>query len=282
MLDLIKKRKFLFLNIFIFLFIICGMVYYFFGKLNILRIVQNSSIQNICFLDDITNQGENVKIAILDSGVKNNHLDFSNNIKSGYNFITNKVNIDDNYGHGTWITGIIAAQDNNYGICGISPKAELYPLKVLNNEGRGKIEHVVNAINWCIDNELDIINISFSTPKNSKELEKAINLAIQKGIIIVASYDNNDKKASYPAQYKNVIGVKTQNKNDRIYIIGDVCYAPGNDIITTNMKGGYEKVTGNSIAAAIVTGNVALAVSEYKKENKIYNVNFIKNKINKK
>lgn len=257
-------------------FILC----YFVGNLNILRFTQRAPIETGNFFSKYKNGGKNVKIAILDSGVNRNHQDFSDNIKEGYDFITGGKYIDDTFGHGTWVTGLIAADNNNIGICGIAPRAEIYPLVVLDKDGKGKIDNVVNAIYWCIDNKMDIINISFATQKNNDNLSKAIDKAIQKGIIIVASYNNNENKMSYPAQYKNVIGVKTKQKVNKIYIQDEICYAPGYDIITTNKKGGYERVKGNSIATAYVTGSVALIISECKTNKDIYNVNVIKEKIN--
>ena len=103
-------------------------------------------------------------------------------------------------------------------------------------------------------------------------MEKAISEAIKKGIFVVASYDNKKNRSSYPAQYENVIGVKAEKKVDKIYIKEEICYAPGYDIVTTNREGGYEKVNGNSVATAYVTGCVALIVSEYKANKENYDV----------
>ena len=250
--------------------------YYFIECLNILKFTQVSNETNITLFDKYNNGGEKVKIAILDSGVNLNHRDFSGNIKSGYDFINNQEKISDKYGHGTWITGIIGACDNNIGICGVAPNAEIYPLIVLDDMGKGKISDVVDAIYWCIKENIDIINVSFSTKKNGKNLEKAISEAIKKGIFVVASYDNKKNRSSYPAQYENVIGVKAEKKVDKIYIKEEICYAPGYDIVTTNREGGYEKVNGNSVATAYVTGCVALIVSEYKANKENYDVNIIK------
>ena len=250
--------------------------YYLIECYNILKFTQIPCEANNKFLDKYDNGGKKIKIAILDSGVNSNHQDFSNNIKSGYNFIRNTEVISDNYGHGTWITGIISASNNSVGICGIAPKAEIYPLVVLDEMGKGKIDDVVNAIYWCIKKNMDIINISFSTKKSDKNLEKAISDATKKGILIVASYDNKKNRSSYPAQYENVIGVKTEQKVNKIYIKDDICYAPGRDIVTTNKKGGYESVNGNSVATAYVTGCVALIVSECKANKENYNVSIIK------
>lgn len=109
--------------------------------------------------------GQNIKIAVIDSGIMDTHSDFGENIKVGYNFILDTTDTFDFNGHGTHVSGVIAAQDNEIGIKGIAPKAEIYPLLVLNEEGKGEISDVCEAISWCINNKIDIINLSFSTKK---------------------------------------------------------------------------------------------------------------------
>lgn len=274
-----NMKKIKIIGLLLIIFVLGILLNYFFIKLNILRFVEYSSERKIRSVDEYGNRGRNVKIAILDSGVSRNHPEFLDNIKNGYNFVLKKENTDDESGHGTWITGIIAAQNNNsIGICGIAPETEIYPLVILNKDGRGKIKDVIDGIRWCINNDIDIINLSFCTPKDDKDLREIIEKAILKGIIVIASYDNNKKK-SYPAQYENVIGVKKDKKTDKIYIMNNICYAP-DDVITTDLKGGYDKVKGNSIATAIVSGNVALLISKYKSNNIIYDVNSIKKMLN--
>ncbi len=276
-----NRKKIIILGLLIVTFVLGALLNYFFINLNILRFVEYSSESKIRSVGEYGNRGQNVKIAILDSGVSRDHPEFLDNIKNGRNFVLKRENTDDEFGHGTWITGIIAAQDNNsIGICGIAPETEIYPLVILNKDGRGKIKDVIDGIRWCMDNEVDIINLSFCTPKDDKDLREIIEKAIQKGIIVIASYDN-EKKKSYPAQYENVIGVKKDKKTDEIYIMDNICYAP-DGVITTDLKGGYVRAKGNSIATAIVSGNVSLLISQCKSDHKIYDVNSIKKMLNKK
>lgn len=269
-----RKRK-ITVVILIVLIVTISCYWYFVVCFNMLKFTQIKGMEEYCQFSGY-NKGENVKIAVLDSGVNANHQDLSENIKEGYDFIQNKVGVSDDCGHGTWIAGIIGASDNNIGICGIVPKADIYPLKVLDDQGRGKIKNVVNAINWCIQEDIDVVNISFSTKKDDENLKKVVEEAVKKGIIVVASYDNQENKNSYPAQYENVIGVKLGKKIDKVYTKEGICYAPGCGVTTTDRGGGYEKVEGNSIATAYVTGNVALVVSKCKMNKESYNVDKIK------
>ena len=221
------------------------------------------------FVDEINDayneKGDGIRIAILDSGLFTKHVEFSNVSQNGYNFIDSSKDIDDDNGHGTWITGIISADNNAFGIQGVAPSATVIPLKVLDKYGRGDIETVCAAIEWCISNNVDIINLSFTTKEDNTHLFTSIKKALSAGIVVVSSY-NNDTAAThcYPADYEGVIGVKVGNKN-RIEIRDHICYAPGSETFTTNIGGGYCLVGGTSIATAYVTGLIALSMEHCKK-----------------
>ncbi|MDR1019102.1 MAG: S8 family serine peptidase [Lachnospiraceae bacterium] len=221
--------------------------------------------------------GNNVNIAILDSGVDKSHDDFGQNIKKGYNFVKNNFNSEDINGHGTQVTGVISAKDNSFGIKGIAPKAKIYPIVVLNNQSKGKIDDICKGIEWCIDNKMDIINLSFSTSKDDLNLRRVIKKANQKGIIIIASYNNRNKIHSFPAEYKEVFGVRSNVNKDNIFLKKDIVYAPGKGILTTNLNNRYVFVSGNSIACAYVTGVVALLKEKYCLTKTAFNKENIKN-----
>lgn len=200
--------------------------------------------------------GKNVKIAIIDSGIDSNHIEIKNKIEKGYNFIELNNNTKDYFGHGTAIAGIIAASKNNQGIVGVAPDSKIYPLVVLDRDGKGKIENVIKAIEWSIENNMDIINLSFSTRSNNKGLQEVIQKALAKNIIVVASYYNSKNTFNFPAMYNGVLGVKSTNSYE-LKLDGNIVYAPGNQIITLNLKNSYQVMNGNSYAAAYVTGYIA-------------------------
>ncbi|MCF7758662.1 S8 family peptidase [Paenibacillus xylanexedens] len=207
--------------------------------------------------------GAKVKIAILDTGVDFSHPDLDINIHNGFNAINVKDLPDDDNGHGTMVTGIISANHNNFGIRGIAPDADIYPVKVLDRFGKGNIRDIIRGINWCVENNIQIINMSFSLKDDNLELKEVIQSAVDRGIIIVASADNTDEdSARFPASYKGVISVVSMNKKNKMQTSINSrkidFAAPGIDILSTKMHGGYGTSFGNSLAAPHLTGAIAL------------------------
>lgn len=211
-----------------------------------------------------------VKVAILDSGINREHEDLKGKVVEEFNAINPTQPPYDTYGHGTAIAGIIAASDNEIGIRGVSPNVEIYSVKVLDDKGRGKVRDLVRGIRWCIDNRVQVMNISFGMSSDNSELRKAIETAINSGIIVVAAAGNNyGGKTDYPANYKDVISVTAVNSNYKMTSFsarGKVDFsAPGVDILTTSSNGGYGMYSGTSLAAAYVTGIVAIILEEPEK-----------------
>ncbi|QOY36649.1 S8 family peptidase [Anaerobacillus isosaccharinicus] len=208
-----------------------------------------------------------IKIAIIDSGINKNHEDLLEKVVGEFNAINPKEPITDEFGHGTAIAGIIAANDNAYGIIGISQNVELYDVKVLNDEGKGDVEHFINAIEWCIEQEVDIINVSFGFQAENLDLKNAIDKANDKGIIIVAAAGNTyGFGVDYPARYENVLSItsiREDLKRASSAAKGKIDFAaPGVDIISTDKDGGYSLFTGTSFATAYATGFIARLLEE--------------------
>lgn len=210
---------------------------------------------------DVT--GKCIKVAVMDSGINLRHSDFGENVKEGYNAIDPDKSIEDEYGHGTLICGVIAAQNNNFGIVGIAPDAELYPVKVLDKYGEGDISTIADGIDWCVRNNIQVINMSFAIQEDKPLLRSSVMKAINAGIIVVASSSNTfGGEVGYPASYNDVISVTAVDKK---LGIGDNAprgkidfSAPGNNIMSTASNGGYEESCGTSFAAPYVTGLIAL------------------------
>src|SRR5690606_26628364 len=213
--------------------------------------------------------GKGVKVAILDSGL-NNHSELRTEyIMEGYNSVDPNNQPLDDFGHGTFVTGVIAATHNDKGFIGFAPDVELYPVKVLDQYGVGEIENVVSGIEWCIENDIDIINMSFAVSKDHKILKDAIQTALNAGIIIVASGKNSSGGiVVYPASYEGVISVTAIDQKFKIADTspqGKIDYsAPGIDIITTTHDGKYQYFSGNSIATPYITGIIALLLQSNK------------------
>lgn len=213
--------------------------------------------------------GKGVKVAIMDSGI-NKHPDFGYNIKEGYNAINRDDPVFDDYGHGTLVSGVIVAQNNDFGIVGVAPDVELYPVKVLDEFGEGEISDIVKGIDWCIENNIQVINMSFAIEEDNPLLHEYVKKAFDSGIIIVASGSNTyGGDVGYPASYEQVISVTAVDKRLNISNSspkGKIDFsAPGVDVISTTNDGGYEEFTGTSIAAAYVTGIIALILEKPEK-----------------
>lgn len=208
--------------------------------------------------------GKGVKVAVMDSGI-NKHPDFSSNVKEGYNAIDPTQPPVDDFGHGTLVSGVIVAQNNGYGIVGVAPDVELYPVKVLDKYGEGDISAIANGIDWCIKNKIQIINMSFAIPEDKPLLRSAVMKAVNAGIIIVASATNSyGGEVGFPASYDKVISVTAVNRKLKI---GDTSprgkidfSAPGLNIVSTSSSGDYEELYGTSLATPHLTGIIALVL----------------------
>lgn len=211
--------------------------------------------------------GKGVKVAVMDSGIDIHNdlntkkwVDFSEKVE-GYKPL-------DSTGHGTNIAGIIGAQDNKYGIVGIANKADLYSVKVLDEDNAASISTIIKAIEWCIENKVDVINMSFGVNKDSEALRNAIKRAYENNIVLIASAGNNCSTVQYPAKYEEVISVgsvdpKLEKSSFSSLEEPDV-YAPGEGAKTLGYLGSYEEVDGSSIAAAHVSGVAAALKGVFK------------------
>lgn len=209
--------------------------------------------------------GEGVKVAILDSGVDIDHPDLDDNLAGCENFIYRWQNCDDDNGHGTHVAGIIAAEDNNFGVAGVAPKARIDALKVLNSRGRGYLSDVLEALDWAIANNAQVINMSLGTSSDITSFREAIEKVHAAGITQVSSAGNSGPAAdsvTYPARYPEVIAVAATDVNNNVpswSSRGEIdLAAPGVEIYSTYRGGGYRNMSGTSMSAPHVTGVVAL------------------------
>lgn len=210
-------------------------------------------------------KGEGIKIAVLDTGIDHTHPDLAENIKGGVNFTTtNPDDWMDRQGHGTHCAGIIAGTDNGQGVVGVSPKADLYGVKVLADNGSGTIDWIIRGIDWCIANQMDIVSMSLGTSADpGPELQRAMQRARAAGIILIAASGNEATHCGWPAAYPEVIAVGAvdptlekaaySNFGEEIDIV-----AGGSEILSTYLNKGYARLSGTSMATPIVTGAAAL------------------------
>ena len=120
--------------------------------------------------------GKHIKIAIIDSPIDSTHSELKGKIKETIVFTTDSnENTSTASSHGTQVAGIISAKDNGYGILGVAQETEIYALVAIDGNGLGKIEDVCSALKWCLDNQMDVVNLSFSVKRDNQELEALIN-----------------------------------------------------------------------------------------------------------
>lgn len=208
--------------------------------------------------------GKNITIAMIDTGVDLTHPDLIDQIKQNENFASGISPDFSNDKHGTAVAGImVARKDNGTGIIGIAPDAKLIALKACWSQQTDSIEAVCNsftlalAVNTAIKSGAKILNMSLTGPQDSF-LELLLNKAIEKGIIVIAADTGLDKKdENFPASLKNVISVQSLRQPDQLQQLQTIT-APGENILTTLPHGTYDFISGSSIAAAEVSGIVAL------------------------
>lgn len=205
--------------------------------------------------------GCDVKVGIVDTGIAR-HPDLR--IAGGVNTITGKSFADDN-GHGTHVAGIAAATGNRR-IYGIAPRAKLYAVKVLDNEGVGFVSDIVEGIDWCLSRGIKIMNMSFGLNGDSQLLKDAIRRARKQGAVIVASAGNSGslfKQIDAPARYPETIAVAATSRSNRVADFssrgkGIDIAAPGVNILSTWLNGTYKRETGTSMSSPHVTGAAVL------------------------
>ena len=204
-----------------------------------------------------------VKTAVLDSGV-----DYVTGINlAGYvNFIEGEEELSpifqDLTGHGTAIAGIISGNGET-GIKGINPNAELYSVKVLDGENKAPLSRIIEGIYWCIEQDMNIINMSFGTPVYSKALEQAVKDAYDAGLLMVAAAGNDGEAVEYPAAFPEVMAVAATNPEADISEFSNTgeeldVAAPGEKVRVAAFFDGNQVTHGTSIAAPHVTGAASL------------------------
>lgn len=206
-----------------------------------------------------------VKIEVLDSGVS--YTD-DINIMGEVNLVPGEEEVSpmfvDANGHGTGIAGLIGAKDNKDGIKGVFPDAEIYSVKAFDEDLKSPLSRIVEGIYWGIENDMDIINMSFGTTVNSAVLHQAIKDAEAAGILLIAAAGNTEHQdINYPAAYDEVIAVGSINAEGKLAELTSTgteleLLAPGEQVCTTGLFYGTIGVSGTSIATAQVTGAAAM------------------------
>jgi type VII secretion-associated serine protease mycosin len=223
-------------------------------------------------------KGENILVAVVDSGVSSTHPALAGQVVQGFDFVTGGGDgTCDEAGHGTMIAGIIAGVVSpTSGFHGMAPAAKIMSLRVLATRDKNFSDEqpglIANAIRMATDKGAKVINLSLTTAP-VPELTEAVRYAIAHDVVLVAaagndgtSSSNEPDKKEYPAAYEGVIAVAGVDENgDHVQssTTGDYVdiAAPGLKIEGPAPQGGgylLETEGGTSFAAAYITGTVAL------------------------
>jgi thermitase len=205
-----------------------------------------------------------VRIGIVDTGIDQTHPDLSGQTvacASSLDLIVVRQCADDE-GHGTHVAGTIAAKANNgIGVAGVAFNADLVVCKALDESGSGSIADVANCIDWAVSQGAKVISMSL-VGGASTTMQQAVANAWNNGngaVIVAAAGNDGDDTVNYPAGYPEVVSVAaTDNRDARADFSNanpDVeIAAPGVDVLSTTLGGGYDVMSGTSMATPHVSG----------------------------
>lgn len=214
---------------------------------------------------DVTKGSQNVKVAILSTGIEYTHQDLAANFMGGHDFVNNDTDPLDDHGIGTLIAGIIASAENGVGMIGMSPIVSIYALKTEDEFMVTFFSQIIDAIAWSVTNNIDILYLTFATAEDFVPLETALQNAAAAGIIIVAPVGNTSGQVKYPAKYPEVIAVSWLDESLNIASFSNTgkeveIAAPGMNIKSTYLGNSYTAIFfGGELAGAHVVGALALA-----------------------
>ena len=246
---------------------------------------------------EISKGSNEIKIAVIDTGVDYNHIDLKENMMVnelelngtagvdddgngyiddvyGYDFANDDGDPMDGHGHGTHCAGVIGASHNDTGIAGVMSNVKILSIKFLADSGSGTTEGAIKSIDYAIKRGVNVMSNSWGGGPYNEALFDAIKAADEAGIVFVAaagnSRRNNDNIGAYPANYEldNVISVGAMDGSGRKASFSNYgsqkvhVFAPGVNIYSTVQGNSYRKMSGTSMACPHVSGVVGLMLSQ--------------------
>jgi subtilisin family serine protease len=231
----------------------------------------------------LTVTGEGVTIAVLDTGVDETHPEIAGRVKGAVRFDTSKwqnvpqPNSVDTLGHGTHVTGLICGKR-----VGVAPGAQVWNAMMIPN-GTGMLSDFILAMEWAGQQaDVQIANISAGIPGWVDGMQDAVGDLLNVGVLpIVAVGNEGPNHTRSPGNYSEVLSVGASNQQHKIWslsgggrlnpdshvwIVPDVV-APGENVTSCVMGGGYEAWFGTSMATPIVSGLAALLLQKYRDSN---------------
>jgi subtilisin family serine protease len=232
-----------------------------------------------------TSTGVGADVAVIDTGVQFDHRDLGGRLLTGYDFLSDDPigpGDGDGNGHGTHVTGIIVAnRDNDEGITGVAPGAEVLPLRVLSDDGTGVVDDTIRAIDYAIAHDVHVINLSLgdflplqSTIFNDPDYAEALERAVAAGIVVVVAAGNDRLPMCQNPDVDGIVCVGAVDNRgmrslyssfgedvDLMAPGGSDLGGPAEDVLSTFTRPPYDSIAGTSQAAPHVAGVAALLVS---------------------
>jgi len=222
--------------------------------------------------------GAGIKIAVLDTGIDSSHNALQGKILGETNF-SDSSTVNDLQGHGTHVAGIIAGSGD---VNGVAPNAQLLNVKVLNDYGSGTISSVIEGINWAVEHDADIINLSLgaTSHETNTPLNQAVRDAIETGVVVVIASGNCGECGScngflgvtMPGNTIEAISVGAVNSENAhaCFSSGEIIEgkikpdlsAPGVGILSSIPNNLTGEKTGTSMSTPFATGTIALLLEK--------------------
>ncbi len=215
-------------------------------------------------------KGRDVSVAVIDSGINTGHPSLSKAVASSFNAVgDDKKTVNK---HGTAIAGLIAGQGRVQGIAPLSRLLAVRAFYMHREYNKSMMTNgmiLLRALDWSFANKAHIFNMSFAGPFDPL-VKRALENAYDKGVILVAAAGNSGPKAgpTYPAAYKNVIAITALDHKDRLYAHANrgnylTAAAPGVNVLVPSLKKSYSYSSGTSLAAAHISGLIALLLERH-------------------
>lgn len=234
-------------------------------------------------------RGQGIKIAVIDSGAATTHDDL-NKIRFGFDVINKKSNPntwnEDTVAHGSHCAGVIAGADSTVGVRGFAPDAEIHVCKLFPG---GQVSQLIDALEYCIEKEIDVVNLSLGGAEPSEALEQQILRAKRAGVACIVAAGNSGGRVQYPASSPNVLAVAAIGRinefppdsyhtqtitplmdSNGFFAAKFSCYGreigvcgPGVAIPSSVPPNNYAVWDGTSMAAPHITGLAALVLAHH-------------------
>jgi hypothetical protein len=220
--------------------------------------------------------GDNIAIAIVDTGVQTNHVEIAANYQSSgsYDFVNSDSDPNDDQGHGTQVASITAGVKNGSGMHGVAYNSNIIAIKVLNSEGSATYQDVSEGISAAASTGAKVINLSLGGSSASSTLRNSLLTAKAADVLAIAATGNDaTTQPDYPAYYASdsslvgyVLAVGSVNSISEISSFSQQCgdamnyclVAPGENIYAAYTSDNYETGNGTSFATPHVSGAAAV------------------------